>query len=1406
MTAPEVRSSYLEQVRQIAPATLVDRDAELAELAAFCTAPDGGPYAWWRAPAWSGKSALMSTFVLHPPPGVRIVSFFVTARLAGQHDRAAFVAVVLEQLAELLGQALPAYLTEATRDAHLLGLLAEAARACERQGERLVLVVDGLDEDRGVVAGDDAYSIAGLLPARPADGLRVVVSGRLHPPVPADVPGDHPLRDPAVVRSLATSPHAGDVRREAERELKRLLRGTAAEQDLLGLLTAAGGGLSGADLAALTGVPSWQIEDALHAVSGRTFTTRAAPGAPVYVLGHEELQRSAMAFLGERRLSDYRGRLHAWADGVRAAGWPAETSDYLLRGYPGLLIAAGDTRRLVALATDEVRHDRMLAVTGADNLAQVEVTAAQDLIVAAREPDLAALLRVAVQRDHLSRRNANLPTLLPAVWARLGQVARGEALARSITDPARQAVALADLAYAITDGERAALLAEQAAALALEITDQDSRSATLAELAEAAARTGRHRAATELVGEVAAAEDRSKAFAELAAAAARRGDPAAQQAYRAAAEDAALAIDDPRTRERTLSGLAEAAWAGGDHHRAAGLAGQIHPGGRTRALDRLAHAALRSGDVAGALTFADAIADPRSRTSTLRALVSAAIEAGRGADAAELATAIDDEAEQAEALDELARHVATGGDYDRAAALAAMIGGWRQRADTIGALAGLAIRREAYNAAFRLLDELDLTDDRADAVAELVRRAAKEDRDAAERLAFAAGKRADRAAAFGALVELAIEAGDLARAEVFADGISEVDSRSLAWRALVRAMAEAGDTDRAATVAARLTDPVDQAAELLTLVREALDRGDRSTARVRAESIVDPWQRARGLAELVRSAVEAGEVDVGAEIVEGISDPSLRAEALAVLARVAAEAGDLGRAATVAAEAEALGRSTVAGAAADGGAVMALAVAAATAGGDPLRRAIALARTSADLTDRALNLQSLAAVAATAGDPELAGVLRAETDAAVAGIPDPGDRSLLHAGLARQAATAGDHERALELALLVRVGDQQNYTVSTLVDLAIEAGDLDRAERLAAAIGDASHRGYILAQLADAAAAREEDSRAARVAGAIQDPMWQEASIEARAASAIRLGDRERARLLAEMVPGDTARDGILVELAHQAMDAGDLAGAAGIAGSVSSVARDDLVGEVARAAMFGGDLDFAAELARSMDEGFLRSQLFAELIRAALRADDLDRAVDLGSDADGDEPGEQTARLAWAAASAGDHELSLALAARVADIYHGGPVVADLIRLAARDGDLDRAAAFAELVDNADEQARALAPLAARAANGGDFTHAAALAARIVDPAARERAVTEIVRAAAAAGEPARAAELARGAGGPDGQARALLAIAETVDPGDAGPFLAQALTLTGWTAVVRTLAKIRPEVVDSVAADLLG
>src|SRR5262249_15972014 len=158
------RSAYLEQVKRIAPPELVGREAELAELAAFCLERDRRPYVWWRAEAGGGKAPLVSTVVVRPPPAGhgrgRRGSVFITGRRAGEDTGEAFTEVLLEQLAELTGQDLPSALPEVIREAYLLDLLAHAAKACQDAGGRLVLVVDGLDEDRSVITRPDAHSIA----------------------------------------------------------------------------------------------------------------------------------------------------------------------------------------------------------------------------------------------------------------------------------------------------------------------------------------------------------------------------------------------------------------------------------------------------------------------------------------------------------------------------------------------------------------------------------------------------------------------------------------------------------------------------------------------------------------------------------------------------------------------------------------------------------------------------------------------------------------------------------------------------------------------------------------------------------------------------------------------------------------------------------------------------------------------------------------------------------------------------------------------------------------------------------------------------------------------------------------------------------------------------------------------
>jgi hypothetical protein len=90
---------------------------------------------------------------------------------------------------------------------------------------------------------------------------------------------------------------------------------------------------------------------------------------------------------------------------------------------------------MVACATDQARHDRMLDITGGDSAALIEITDAQDAILGLDEIDLLAIARLAIHRSRIAERNAHIPTDLPALWVTIGHPARAEALARAAPGP-----------------------------------------------------------------------------------------------------------------------------------------------------------------------------------------------------------------------------------------------------------------------------------------------------------------------------------------------------------------------------------------------------------------------------------------------------------------------------------------------------------------------------------------------------------------------------------------------------------------------------------------------------------------------------------------------------------------------------------------------------------------------------------------------------------------------------------------------------------------------------------------------------------------------------------------------------------------------------------------------------------
>ncbi|MGW2800765.1 hypothetical protein [Streptomyces sp. NPDC001269] len=370
----------------------------------------------------------------------------------------------MRQLAPLAGQD---PVTAGFRQEDFPGLCQAAAQACRDRGRRLVLVVDGLDEDHG--AG--TRSIAALLPRHPPAGMRIVVTGRPHPLVPDDVPDDHPLRLAHIVRVLVPSPHATGISRMARRELDRLLKDEQVGVPLLGLLTAARGSLTAADLADLADVRPFRVEQLLRGITGRSFVPGshgqillpdASADARPLALGHKELRDRALAALGD--VSEFEDRLHAWADGYRTQGWPPGTPDYLLYDYPRMLYSTEDSERLTTIALDPRRQRTLLGQASLD-AAFFDIELSARMIRRRHPDDLTELAALAASRAVLTEQARAVPVSVAVAFARLGHPQRAEQFALMAPHPAEKAIRLASVARALEKtGDRRSVEAAREAA------------------------------------------------------------------------------------------------------------------------------------------------------------------------------------------------------------------------------------------------------------------------------------------------------------------------------------------------------------------------------------------------------------------------------------------------------------------------------------------------------------------------------------------------------------------------------------------------------------------------------------------------------------------------------------------------------------------------------------------------------------------------------------------------------------------------------------------------------------------------------------------------------------------------------------------------------------------------------
>ena len=1156
VTLPSRRSLSTMRARRaaekLAPAQLTARTAELAELDEFATS--SARWRWVSAATFAGKTALVAWWAAHHQldDQVEVVGCFLR-RTTGENTAAYALEVLSGQLASLAdppgGEAYRSQQSPSAAAAEMLDeLLPAATKSCRERGRRLLIIVDGLDE-YGTTPGQ--ILISEWLPDQDSlpQGAALLVTSRAGVAIELPI---HPLRQH--VHPLAPVEAAEQIHRLAQEEVKQALARTESlAYPILGFLAAAGAELTLVDLTHLIKqqrphVLGAQLDTVLDAELARTVTASRAnifggfntsgggDTAGGYSFSHDALRAEANRRIAlAEGLAGFREGLHDWADDHACLGWPEDTPAYLLTGYTRMLADEKLLDRLVCCAADTARHTRLLAATRADAAALAEIRAAQELICAYADPDLAAMGRLAYHRDTIAGRNSRIPPGLPATWARLGQPDRATALAHCIPDSFFQEWALAWLVTALAvAGEQ-----ERAEALAVTITDPDCNARAQASLVIALADAREHERAETLAQTITDPYSQALALAALVTALAAAGEHARVVDVAEHVQTLVQTLTDPESQAKALVRLVHALAAAGEHERAVDVAEQVQtlvqtlpdPDSQGEALVWLVYALAGAGEHERAVAVAEQVrtlvqtnTDPDSQADALVWLVKAWAAAGQHQAAVDVAEQVQtlveadpDPASQWMVLVGLVHALAAAGEHQRAVEVAEQV---QTLAGTItdlylqaAALAALAAALAAAGEHRRAVDVAE----RAETVARTI--------------PYPQGE------ALAGLVKALAAAGEGERAEAIASIITDRGWQARALTELVRAASAVGEDERAETLAHTITDPNKRASALAEVAGALAAAGEHQRAVDMAATITDPAAKARALTGLVEALAADGAhqaaVDMAEQVrttAQNITNPDSQAEALAGLVKALIAIGDHERAESVAGTKNEPSRHA--------GAQVALVTALAAAG--EYRRAETFARTITDLARQGRSLAGVVEALIAAGDLE-----RAESVAGT--ISDPGWQAGAQAALVTALAAAGELGRAETLAHTITDPNMRASALIALVKVLAAAGEEERAETLAHTITDPDFQTWALTGLVEAFVAAGKNQRAAdlakqaeTLAHTITDPNMRASALSALVKVLAAAGEEERAETLAHTITDPNMRASALIDLAQAAVVEGD--------------------------------------------------------------------------------------------------------------------------------------------------------------------------------------------------------------------------------------------------------------------------
>jgi len=1170
MQAAALAEGYRVTVSRLVPNELVGRDDELAALANFCRGDR--PYLWWQAGPWAGKTGLLAWFAMHPPDNVDVVCFFIRAGVAIENSLDGYLYNVLPQLAVLTGDTLPAgWEGPAKQNLYQQQLNAAAQQAADNR-RPLTLIIDGLDEDVG------SPSIVSQLPKPDYPALRIILASRDKARVPTDIEASHPLGDwPKTV--LTPSPYARGIGDKAERELQGLLTGKnrKVHRRLVGFITAARGGLTVKDLAALCNQPQSEVKSFLASEAGRSLSPHAfsnavfQPGDVGYVLAHQELTRLAVDELG-RELADYREKIHAWAQQYGADQWPATSPTYLLLEYPELLKELQDSDRLYALATDTRRHERLFERTAGDAAAINEISVALELLADEPYPDLAKICLLARQRHQLTIRNDNVPNELLTAWVHLGKINRAVAAAQSKADGLTRSGALATVCSALA---RTGFV-DWAEELALTITDEDRQADELSQIAQIVAYSGDVDRAVTIASTITDVARPWRSFAEInqAQALIAIANTVARNGDIDRAITMAHTIVDDSYRADALQAIAQTVALSGEIDRAETIASTITKRfQKARALATIGPIIAQTGDLQHGTELidrAERLANAEGNSWAVAAIAEAAAKIGDIDRAETIAHAISDDSHQANALSTVVEIVARTGDIDQARKIAQTIreGSYRARA-----LSGIA------NVVAGVGDV-----DRAEAIA----------------LTITDGRR--RAEALGLIAKTVARSGDIDRAECVANTIPAESYRAEALSAIANVVAGVGDVDRAEAIALTITDDRRRAEALSLIAKTVVVSGDIDRAQqltVLADAglnrlISQDDYETRALITLAGIAVQSGEIDYAQAVARAITDNHERSTALATIAHTIAHAGEIDRAETI-------------------------------------------IDTIIDGYEKAGVLALIARLAFRAGDTDRSRELssRAERLADTITAAEGSSWALPLAAIGSAAVEVGDLHRGIELfnravglAHTITIDHRRGRALVMIANTVAQTGEIDRAQAIIQSITDDGYEVVAAKVIAETAARCGEIDSAETIARTIVDGHYRAEALRAIVETVARSGEIDRAETLVDTLSSDYDRAEALRVIGQIVAQAGDPHHATELFNLAETIAytlpasyygvgQGQTLSGIVEAVAQGGHVDRAEAIADTITEDSFRARAMAAIGKIEAEAGNITHAVELADRAE---------------------------------------------------------------------------------------------------------------------------------------------------------------------------------------------